>query len=72
MGTAIPVRTDYDAARLRQLAKASSDGSQTRRLLALAEIYDNGSRSGAARLGGGGLQVVRDWVVRFNARGPDR
>jgi transposase len=29
------------------------------------------SRSDAARIGGVGLQIVRDWVVRFNARGPD-
>jgi transposase len=39
--------------------------------LALAEIYDGGSRSAAARIGGVGLQIVRDWVIRFNARGPD-
>ena len=25
----------------------------------------------AARIGGVGLQTIRDWVVRFNARGPD-
>jgi transposase len=41
--------------------------------LALAEIYDGGSRSDAARIGGVGLQIVRDWVLRFNANGlPDR
>ena len=28
------------------------------------------SRSGAARIGGVGLQIVRDWVLRFNAEGP--
>jgi transposase len=39
--------------------------------LALAEIYDGGSRTKAARIGGVGLQSVRDWVVRFNAHGPD-
>jgi transposase len=37
----------------------------------LAEIYDGGSRSDAARIGGVTLQIVRDWVVRFNARGPN-
>ena len=71
MGAAIPLREDYDATTLRRLAKASSDGNQTRRLLALAEVYDNGSRGDAARIGGVGLQVVRDWVLRFNADGPD-
>jgi transposase len=38
-------------------------------LLALAAIYDGGSRSEAARIGGVTLQVIRDWVLRFNARG---
>jgi transposase len=37
----------------------------------LAEIYDGRSRSDAARVGGVTLQIVRDWVVRFNDRGPD-
>jgi transposase len=40
-------------------------------LLALAAIYDGGSRSEAARLGSVTLQIVRDWVLRFNAEGPD-
>ena len=71
MGAAIPLRIDYDATMLRRLAKASSDGNQTRRLLALAEIYDSGSRGDAGRIGGVGLQVVRDWVLRFNTHGPD-
>jgi transposase len=51
------------------LAKASKDAAQSRRLVALAEIYDGGARSDAARLGGVGLQVIRDWVLRFNAGG---
>ena len=71
MGAAIPLRADYDAASLRRLAKVSANGNQTRRLLALAEIYDDGSRSDGARIGGVGLQVIRDWVLRFNAEGPD-
>ena len=37
----------------------------------MAEIYDGGRRTSAARIGGVGLQIVRDWVLRFNARGPD-
>ena len=40
-------------------------------MLALAAIYDGGSRSEAARLGDVTLQIVRDWVVRFNAEGSD-
>src|SRR4051812_34302507 len=71
MRPGIALRPDYDAAQLRALAKASRNAGQSRRLLALAEIYDGGSRTKAARIGGVGLQTVRDWVVRFNARGPD-
>ena len=54
---------------LRKLGKVTKDAAQARRLLALAEIYDGGSRSDAARIGGVGLQTVRDWVPRFDARG---
>ena len=71
MGAAIGLREDLDAAALRRLARVTKSANQGRRLLALAEIYDGGSRSDAARIGGVGLQIVRDWVVRFNARGPD-
>ena len=71
MGAAIALRADYSADELRRLAKGSRDADQTRRLLALAAIYEGASRTAAARIGGVGLQIVRDWVVRFNARGPD-
>src|SRR3954469_22165978 len=71
MRPGIALRPDYDAAQLWALAKATRDAGQSRRLLALAEIYDGGSRTKAARIGGVGLQTVRDWVVRFNARGPE-
>ena len=37
----------------------------------MAAIYDGASRTEAAMMGGVTLQVVRDWVLRFNARGPD-
>ncbi len=71
MRPGIALRPDYDAAQLWALAKATRDAGQSRRLLALAEIYDGGSRTKAARIGGVGLQSLRDWVVRFNARGPE-
>ncbi|MEI9986026.1 MAG: IS630 family transposase [Aliidongia sp.] len=70
MAAAVRLREDYDGDQLRQLAKRSEDAGQTRRLLALAAIYDGGSRGAAAKLGGVGLQTVRDWVVAFNAAGP--
>ncbi|WP_420381819.1 helix-turn-helix domain-containing protein [Novosphingobium sp.] len=71
MGSAIGLRGDYDGTALRRLARASKSANQARRLLALAEIYDGASRTTAARIGGVGLQIVRDWVERFNDRGPD-
>ena len=71
MGAAIALRPDFDAGQLRALAKQSCDGAQGRRLLALAMIYDGSRRSEAARMAGVGLQIVRDWVLRFNAEGPD-
>jgi transposase len=71
MAAAIALRGDYDARQLRGLAKQSDDADQTRRLLALAAIYDGGSRGEAADLAGVGLQTVRDWVLRFNAEGAD-
>ena len=66
----IPLRADYDAETVRSAAKRSKDGPQARRLLALAAIYDGATRTGAAKVGGVTLQIVRDWVVKFNTDGP--
>jgi len=71
MGQPIALRRDYDAAQLRRIARESEDADQVRRLLALAVIYDGGNRTQAAEVGGVTLQVVRDWVLRFNAQGPE-
>src|SRR4051812_38887132 len=71
MAVAVPLRSDFDAAQLRALAKRSRDPDQTRRLLTLAAIYDGASRTEAAHIGCVTLQIVRDWVLRFNARGPE-
>jgi transposase len=71
MAAAIGLRDDFDGPALRRLAKRSRDASQSRRLLALAEIYDGGRRSDAARIGDVGLQIIRDWVLRLNAGGPE-
>ncbi len=71
MGSAIGLQDDFDGPALRRLARVSKSANQARRLLALAQIYDGGSRSEAAKVGGVTLQIVRDWVIRFNAHGPD-
>ena len=71
MAAPIDLRNDFDSVSLRRLAKRTRDATQSRRLLALAEVYDGGSRTDASRIGGVGLQIIRDWVLRFNARGLD-
>lgn len=71
MGSAVSFRADFDGEWLRLLARQTKDASHARRLMALASIYDGGSRSDVARLGSAPLQFVRDWVVRVNARGLD-
>ena len=66
----IQLRSDFDADQVRAVARRTKDGPQARRLLALAAVYDGGSRTEAARIGGVTLQIVRDWVIKFNAVGP--
>jgi transposase len=67
----VAIRGDFDARGLRATARRSKDAAQARRLLALAAVYDGGRRTEAAEIGGVTLQIVRDWVLRFNAEGPD-
>ena len=67
----VPLRTDFDAHALRAIARTTKDGPQARRLLALAAIYDGATRTAAARIGGVTVQIIRDWVVKFNAHGPE-
>ena len=71
MAGAIGIRGDYSGTVLRRLARGCRDADQVRRLLSLAAILDGGSRNDAAKAGGVTLQIVRDWVLRFNAEGPD-
>ena len=71
MGAAIKLREDDNADGLRRLARLSKDADQSRRLLSLAVIYHGGRRREAAQTGGVGRQVIRDWVLRFNAEGPE-
>ncbi len=71
MSAAIALRDDFDAADLRGLAVKAKDADQARRLLALAAVYDGMDREEAARIGGMDRQTLRDWVHRFNERGPE-
>jgi hypothetical protein len=51
MARAIDLRSDVKGPELCRLARRSKDAAQARRLLALAAIYDGGTRSEAARFG---------------------
>jgi putative transposase len=67
----VPLRSDFNADALRAIARQTKDGPQARRLLALAAIYNGATRTEAARIGGVTVQIVRDWVMKFNAHGPE-
>ena len=69
MAAPIEVRKDLSSDELRGFARTSKDAGQVPRCLALAAILDGGSRSEAARSAGVTLQIVRDWVLRFNEAG---
>ncbi len=71
MGRAIVVRTDYTSGDVRWVARRVKNASQARRLLAIAAVLDGSSRQQAAKIGGMDRQTLRDWVIRFNAQGPD-
>ena len=69
MAVSVALRGDFTASWVRKLARQSKNGPQTRRLLALAAIYDGATRSQAAEIGGVTVQIVRDWVLKFNSAG---
>lgn len=71
MSAAILLREGFGGDDLRRLAVKVRDAGQARRLLALAAVYDGMSRAEAACIGGMDRQTLRDWVHRFNERGPD-
>ena len=62
MGSSVPLRTDFDATRLRGLARKCGDNRQIRRLLSLAAVYDGMNRTEAAKVVGMDRQTLRDWV----------
>ena len=71
MGAAVPLRTDFSAGELRQLAKRAEDVDQARRLLSLAAVLDGQNRKVATEIGAMDRQTLRDWVHRFNEKGPE-
>ncbi len=71
MPAAVRLRTDVSASALRRRAATTKNANQSRRLLSIAAVLDGMSRTDAARIGGMDRQTLRDWVHRFNERGPD-
>ena len=67
----IQLTTSHTAHDLCQVARRSKHAGQARRLLALAAIYDGATRTEAAAMAGVTVQIIRDWVMKLNAAGPD-
>jgi transposase len=71
MAKAITIAGEWTASALRRLAASSKHANQSRRLLSLAAVLDGMNRTEAAKIGGMDRQTLRDWVHRFNDRGPE-
>jgi transposase len=70
IGQPIIIRNlDYSAADLRRLASKEKEAQVVRRVLALALILEDHSRTEAAQMNGMERQTLRDWVHRTNAEG---
>ena len=71
MAAAVGLRGDFDAAgrcgRRRNGRRRAASAS----LAGARGDLRGATRTEASKIGGVGLQVVRDWVVKFNAQGPD-
>ena len=67
----LAIRADYEPAELRHRARRTNNRAQALRLVAIAAALDGASRAEAAKAGVMDRQTLRDWVVRFNAAGPE-
>ena len=64
-------RLDDTAVELRREAKRTDDADAARRMLALALVLEGKSRGEAAKSCGMDLQILCDWVHRYNALGAE-
>jgi transposase len=71
MPKVVTVKLSHTPGELRRLAARTKDANQSRRLLSIAAVLEGMSRADAARVGGMDRQTLRDWVHRFNERGPE-
>ncbi len=71
MSGPIPLRRDFEASELRVVWQGGRKTAlRPADFWLLRRSYDGARRSEAAKIGVR-LQIVRDWVLRFNACGPD-
>lgn len=71
MPKAVSIDPGYTPEDLRRRAARTKDANQSRRLLSIAAVLEGMNRTAAAKIGGMDRQTLRDWVHRFNERGPD-
>ena len=71
MSVPIPLRQDFSAVRLRGLAKKTKDSPQARRLLILPRSTTVRPAPRRPRSAASVYRSSGDWVLRFNALGPD-
>ncbi len=72
MGAATRVTwTEHTADELLKLTRDCRDAKQAARARAVAMIMEGASRTEAARAQGMDLQILRDWVLRYDAEGFD-
>ena len=64
-------RLEMSAAEWRSVATQTRDAKAARRMLAIALVLEGWSREAAAEACAMDRQTLRDWVIRFNERGPD-
>jgi len=62
-------RTEMTASELRRAASSCRDADASRRMLALALVFEGAPRAEAARSCGMDRQTLRDWVHRYNDEG---
>lgn len=67
MGKQLEVRRDITSTVLRKRARSEKDSRVVPRLLAIANVLDGVDRATAARSSGMTRQILRDWIVRYNA-----
>ena len=67
----LAIHMGLEAGELRRLARRETDGRVTARLFAIANVLDGMSRKAAAEAAGMDRQTLRDWVIRYNERGPE-